>query len=85
MTMIAIEPITPQESKMLKDVRLLALKDTPSAFGSTYERESHFTDEEWAKRATGPSDGSRITFLARDGEEVCGIVGGGSIGRMRTV
>jgi hypothetical protein len=31
--MITIEPITPQKAMTLKDVRLRALQDTPSAFG----------------------------------------------------
>lgn len=59
---------------VLKDVRLRALKDAPSAFGSTYAREVAFTDEKWIERATPQPN--RVTYLAVDGSEACGIVGG---------
>ncbi|KAF2671613.1 hypothetical protein BT63DRAFT_422156 [Microthyrium microscopicum] len=38
----------------LKAIRLEALKTDPDAFGSTYEREVAFTDEQWAERLTNP-------------------------------
>jgi len=60
---------------MLKDVRLRALQDSPRAFGSTYARESLFTDEKWVERAT-PQTGVRITYLAMDHNWACGLVGG---------
>ncbi|MBT3602186.1 MAG: GNAT family N-acetyltransferase [Candidatus Latescibacteria bacterium] len=72
--MITIEPITPQKALTLKDVRLRALQDTPSAFGSTHAREALFTDEMWIVRATLQPD--RVTYLAMDGQEACGIIGG---------
>lgn len=42
--MITIEPITPQTALTFKAARLRALQDTPSAFGSTYAKESQLTD-----------------------------------------
>jgi ribosomal protein S18 acetylase RimI-like enzyme len=56
-------------------VRLRALRDTPSAFGSTYERESQFPDEEWTARAARWSGDQGIGFLAMDGNNACGIAG----------
>lgn len=72
--MITIDPVQPQDAMVLKDVRLRALKDTPSAFGSTYAREVAFEDEKWIERATPLERG--LTFLARDAGDVCGLVGG---------
>lgn len=73
--MIVIEAITPQRAQILKDVRLRALQDTPSAFGSTYARESLFDDKKWVERAT-PQVGASITYLAMDQDWACGLVGG---------
>lgn len=73
--MVFIEQITPDKALVFKDVRLRALQDAPTAFSSTYAKESQFPDEEWRKRAVRwSSDGSAI-FLALDGELPCGIVG----------
>ncbi len=73
--MMTIEAVTPQKAQVLKDIRLRALQDTPSAFGSTYARESLFTDEKWVERAT-PQIGVNITYLAMDNDLACGLVGG---------
>ena len=73
--MVSIERITPQTALVFKDVRLRALLDAPTAFSSTYAKESQLPDEEWMKRSVRwSSDGSTI-FLAMDGAVGCGIVG----------
>jgi ribosomal protein S18 acetylase RimI-like enzyme len=61
-----------------KSVRLRALQDSPTAFASTYARESQLTDEEWLARSTDRCDGIRsIGYLAFDEREhACGIIGG---------
>ena len=57
-------------------VRLGALQESPSAFGSTHERESRMTDDEWQRRvAAGAGAHDRATFLAFDGDDVVGVVG----------
>ena len=38
--MISLESVTPQNAMTYKAVRLEALQDTPSAFSSTYAKES---------------------------------------------
>jgi ribosomal protein S18 acetylase RimI-like enzyme len=62
--MTEMVPITSQLTAEYKAVRLRALKDTPLAFGSTYEREARLTDEEWGARAARCSGGRDIGFLA---------------------
>ena len=73
--MIAIAPITPGNVSTFKDVRLRALLDTPSAFGSTYARESALSDAEWMGRAMRWNGERGIGFLAIDEGIGCGIVG----------
>jgi ribosomal protein S18 acetylase RimI-like enzyme len=75
--MIAIRRISPADAEVLRAVRLRALSDTPLAFGSTYARESAFAPLEWqtrAKRLASADDAA--TFLAFDGDQCCGIIGG---------
>ena len=59
---------------VLKEVRLRALRDTPSAFSSTYEKESLLGDADWIDRAARWSGGRSITYLAKDHGVPCGIV-----------
>lgn len=73
--MIAIEPITFERIAAFKAIRLRALQDTPSAFGSTYERECRLTDEDWKNRVIRWSGDSGIGFLAFDEGAACGLAG----------
>jgi ribosomal protein S18 acetylase RimI-like enzyme len=73
--MITIEPITPQNAFIFKAVRLRALQDTPSAFGSTYARESQLTEADWVARATNWNGEKSIMYLAMDEGEAVGIAG----------
>ena len=73
--MIAIEPITPLNAIVFKAVRLRALQDAPHAFGSTYAKESLFSDSEWLARIERMNGERGVGFLAMDGESPCGIIG----------
>ncbi len=73
--MIDIVQITPGNVSTFKEVRLRALLDTPSAFGSTYARESELGDAEWMRRAIRWNGERGNGFLAIDGGIGCGIVG----------
>ncbi len=42
---ITVECVAPQQAWIYKEIRLQALQDPSWAYGSTYERESHFSDE----------------------------------------
>lgn len=74
--MIVIKRISPETALVFKDVRLRALRDSPTSFSSTYAKESQLPDEEWVKRAARwGSDGRDAIFLAFEDEASCGIVG----------
>lgn len=64
---------TTADWRVVRDVRLRALKDAPEAFGSTYAREKAFAEADWTRRLAGENS---VTFLARFGERTVGIVSG---------
>ena len=60
----------------MSEVRLAALRDSPSAFGSTYQAEAAQSAQRWADRARQGSAGdASATYLATVGERVVGLVG----------
>jgi ribosomal protein S18 acetylase RimI-like enzyme len=73
--LITIEPITHENKELFKAVRLCALQESPSAFGSTYARESEFSESEWMARLERWSGVKGVGFLAMDGPAPCGIAG----------
>jgi ribosomal protein S18 acetylase RimI-like enzyme len=72
---ITLEPITMCNADLFKQIRLRALKEDPLAFGSTYARESQFTEADWSLRINRWSGETGIGFLAMDGNAPCGIAG----------
>ena len=74
--MPTIELITQQNAMKLKDVRLRALQDAPTAFSSTYAEEFQLTDDEWLKRAARWTDETSIAYLVVDADSACGIAAG---------
>jgi ribosomal protein S18 acetylase RimI-like enzyme len=72
---ITIERISRENVQLFKLVRLNALSESPSAFGSTYAREVAFTDAEWLARLERWNGEKGIGFLAMDGGKSCGIAG----------
>jgi hypothetical protein len=47
-----------------RDIRPRALQDSPDAFGSTYELESGFTEDQWRTRLAGPDHVSALAYRA---------------------
>lgn len=77
MSSVVVRRVEAGDAAVLKQTRLAALHDSPTAFGSTYEAESVMTDADWEARARGGAAGSaRVTFLAEAGSDVVGLVGG---------
>jgi GNAT superfamily N-acetyltransferase len=74
--MVILHPITPTLSSSYKAVRLRALQDAPTAFGSTYARESQFCEADWQSRATNLCTPRSIGYLAHEQDEYCGIAAG---------
>jgi ribosomal protein S18 acetylase RimI-like enzyme len=74
--MVSLHPITPTLSASYKTVRLRALHDTPSAFGSTYAHESQFSEADWQSRAANLCTPHSIGYLAYHQDEYCGIAAG---------
>lgn len=70
--MIDIRYITEDDWRELKQVRLAALLDAPTAFGVTHASAAAYTDQAWRDRAAGRGPARYI--LAFDGAAAVGIV-----------
>jgi ribosomal protein S18 acetylase RimI-like enzyme len=64
--MVMVREVKVDEWELLRDVRLAALREAPYAFGSSYDREAPFTEEQWRGRLSSRS----VTFFA----EIAGVV-----------
>jgi GNAT superfamily N-acetyltransferase len=65
----------PEDWATWRDLRLRALQDSPSAFGSTYAREAAWGEASWRERLT-PTEPTDVAVIAyRDGGAV-GMGGG---------
>jgi GNAT superfamily N-acetyltransferase len=60
--MVLVREITADDWELMRDVRLSALAEAPTAFGSTYAREAAFAEERWRGRISERS----VTFFAHD-------------------
>lgn len=59
--MVVVSEVSLDDWQTLRDVRLAALRDAPTAFASSYAREAAFTREQWHGRFSARS----VTFFAR--------------------
>jgi GNAT superfamily N-acetyltransferase len=74
---VSVRRVEPEDAVLYRTVRLAALNDAPSAFGSTRAAEAGRPDHEWFERAAAGSKGSaRATFFAEDSGDVIGLIGG---------
>ena len=72
---LRLEPVSTANATVFKLVRLRALHDDPSAFGSTYAEESRLTDPEWIDLAVRRTAKGSMVWLAFADDVPCGIVG----------
>jgi ribosomal protein S18 acetylase RimI-like enzyme len=74
--MPTLEPLSPRLVQEYKTVRLRALKDSPTAFGSTYAKESALSDSDWLRRAETWNGPGGVCYLGMDAGVPCGIIAG---------
>lgn len=66
--MITIQKLSPDDWQQYRDIRLMALKDDPLAFGSSYEEEVGQTEHDWRARIG-------VIWFAFIGVEAVGLIG----------
>src|SRR5437879_1138270 len=72
-----IRRIRADEGLRLRALRVHALAEAPTAFGSTLAYEQGFPDDVWRERAIGASVGcDRATFIAEHDRQWVGLVTG---------
>lgn len=69
--MIPIVPARTEDWERVREIRLRALEDSPTAFASRLEEERHRPEAFWRERLEGPGS---ATFLAIEGEAAVGLV-----------
>ena len=90
--MIVVRRIKVGEADLFRKIRLTALRESPSAFGSTYESAVQRSPRSWQEQADSTAQGSdRATFIAFSGDSPVGIgalyrnEGGTDVGEMLQV
>ena len=74
---VAIRRIRADEGLRLRTIRLRALAEAPTAFGSTLAREEAFVESVWHERASGGAAGAdRATFIAEEADRWVGLATG---------
>ncbi len=74
--MIELEPITPTNAQVYKNLRLRALLDSPTAFSSTYADAAKLSDDDWLQRAAHWSSRAAVAYLAIDAGDAVGMAAG---------
>jgi GNAT superfamily N-acetyltransferase len=64
----SVRRLAADETALLRDLRLRALRDAPLAFGSTLAREEAFTPDVWATRAAAGAAGDQQVVLVAEPE-----------------
>jgi ribosomal protein S18 acetylase RimI-like enzyme len=74
---VTVRRVRADEGPVLKAIRLAALLESPSAFGSTHAAEVDQPDDHWAARASlGAAGRHNAIYLAIVDQSIIGIVGG---------
>jgi GNAT superfamily N-acetyltransferase len=70
-TSAVVRRVSEEAWEQVRDIRLTALQDSPSAFTSTYEREVVFDEATWRSRIN-----TAAWFLVDDGARAIGVAAG---------
>lgn len=71
MSDVIVRQLAPDEWERFRDIRLAALLDAPTAFGSTYAQSVVYTEHIWRSRLT-----TAAMFAAEENDRLIGIAGG---------
>ena len=72
--MVVLHRITLELTSQYKAVRLQALRDSPTAFCSTYAGECLFSEEEWSRCAQNLNGERAVGYMAFVEDKYCGLV-----------
>jgi GNAT superfamily N-acetyltransferase len=75
LTAVDVRLLGPNDWQLFRNVRLAALKESPFAFGSTYESEVGAPEASWRRRVA-----DRARYVAEVDGEIAGTVSGGEAG-----
>lgn len=74
---VTLRRLTAEDSATLRDVRLRALRDAPTAFCSSHAEESALDEAGWKQKASQWTDPARaVTFVALIDEAPVGLIAG---------
>jgi len=72
--MISVKRIKSGEAALFKKLRLQALKESPDAFGSSYEETAQHSAESWVDQVDASAQGTdRATFIAFQNDLPAGL------------
>lgn len=71
--MVSLRRLLPDDWALLRDVRLLALSSDPRAFGSFFDREKDYGEDEWRRWLTG--EDSAVFGFFDDAGAIAGMTG----------
>ena len=73
--MVMVREVVAADWRVLRDIRLEALREAPDAFGSTFAREAVFGEADWQRRISG--GGNFLGYLPEaSASEPAGLIGG---------
>jgi ribosomal protein S18 acetylase RimI-like enzyme len=74
MTNVEVRGAGAGDWRAMREVRLAALRESPRAFASTYQREAAFTEADWQRRITAGA--TFLAYAGACGPAPVGIAGG---------